>query len=157
MAKANYDDQLVVLIGDIYRHWRMAIDAQCKDQKLTRTEWHILGKLDCRGPSLTQLALCHYMGMDAAQLARALNSLEKKGYIKRAIDQKDRRLRHITLSAASKPFIQRINKINDHINRVILDAMTPAAQKKLQQSLAQMREITHTLATTLTEKTMIDE
>lgn len=88
MTKHDYDHQLPVLIGDIYRNWREVIDSIAKSYNLTRTEWHILGKLECRGPKLSQLELSELIGIDNAQLTRALNTLEDKNYISRKIDKK---------------------------------------------------------------------
>ena len=88
MNDTNYERQLPVLIGDIYRNWRESLDSIAKLYNLTRTEWHILSKLECRGPRLPQQKLSELIGIDNAQLTRALNTLEDKKYISRIIDKK---------------------------------------------------------------------
>ena len=142
MTNTDYEHQLPVLVGDIYRNWRETIDAVAKIHNMTKTEWHILGKLECRGPELLQHELSELIGIDNAQLSRALNGLEDKKYISRRVDKKNRRIRHIRLVNPNADYIKKMIKVNTEINDVILSNLTSSQQEQLIKLLSKVSKIT---------------
>lgn len=145
----DHDQQISTLISDIYRHWREAIDNIAKSYHFTRTEWQIIGKLSCRGPSLTQSELCECTGLSGAQLTRALNRLEKNNITVRQLDPNNRRINHVSLKNPNARYIKNIEAINTHINELITQQLTNQEQKQLIHALQQLQNITKDLKETL--------
>lgn len=143
MNDTNYERQLPVLIGDIYRNWREALDSIARSYQLTRTEWHILSKLECRGPKLQQQELLEMTGINNAQLTRALNKLEDNHFINRLIDKKNRRIRYIELVNPNADYIQEMLKINSKINNLILNELSSKEQNQLIDLLSRVSKITN--------------
>ncbi len=101
-----------------------------------------LGKLECRGPELLQHELSELIGIDNAQLTRALNWLEDKKYILRRVDKKNRRIRHIRLVNPNADYIKKMIKVNTEINDVILSNLTSSQQEQLIKLLSKVSKIT---------------
>ena len=131
-----------MFFGDIYRNLRSLFDTSAKAFNVTRTEWHILGKLYCRGPKLTQLELNNFLCLDEGQLTRALNSLEEKGYIRKTMDPHDKRIRHIELIDMRAKHICVMNQTNNEIEDTILSSLTEREQKTLFTLLERIKKIT---------------
>ena len=68
---------------------------------LTREEWRLMFLL-ADVPSITSLELSRRTTLDKVQVSRAAKRLEDKGYITRAIEQKDRRLRSYEMTQAGR-------------------------------------------------------
>ena len=145
----DHDQQISTLISDIYRHWREAIDNIAKSYNFTRTEWQIIGKLSCRGPSLTQSELCEYTGLSGAQLTRALNRLEKNNITVRRLDPNNRRNNHVSLNNPKARYIKNIESINTQINDLITQQLSTQQQKQLVHALQKVQNITQHLKETL--------
>ena len=90
--------------------------------------------------------------MDTAQLTRALNNLEQKGYIRKSIDPNDKRIRHIVLTDPNAPHIQKMNEINNRINDAILVALSEREQKALLKLLHRARQVTSELTVDIEEE-----
>ena len=145
MSEVKYDRQLPVLIGDIYRRWRAALDSIAKRHALTRLEWHVLSKLECRGPRASQQQLSLWLGIDNAQLTRLLNKLETKGFIVREIDSNNRRQRYVALADASTDSIAAMVNMNAKIHTQIMEELTAEEQTQLVALLAKVDKVTASL------------
>jgi len=146
MKNNDYDNHIAILFSDIYRNWRTAIDSQAKFFNLSLIEWHILGKLSCRGPKLSQLALSAFMGIDSAQLTRALSKLEEKGYIKKSLDQNDKRIRNIELVSPKADYIKALVGVNHRINETILSSLSEREHQLFVKLLKRVELLTDNLA-----------
>ena len=140
----QYDELIAVHISDIYRHWRNAIDQQLLqlEPKLTQIQWHILGKLQCRGPRMTQQALAEALFMDAAQLTRLLRQLEDQGLIRKEMDQHDRRIRHIVLVEDNNQLIEKMLQVHARLNQQVMSQFSDAEKPQLETMLTKLRNVT---------------
>jgi DNA-binding MarR family transcriptional regulator len=140
----QYDELIAVHISDIYRHWRNAIDQQLLQlqPKLTQMEWHILGKLQCRGPRMTQQALAEALFMDPAQLTRLLRQLEDKGLIRKEMDQNDRRIRHIVLVEENNQVIEQMLQVHAKLNQEVMNQFSAEEKPQLEKMLTKLRDVT---------------
>ena len=148
MTHNDYDNQLPIMISDIYHNWRKAIDAIAKRYDMTRTQWHIIGKLHCRGPKLSQAELCELLGINNAQLTRTLHQLEDKGIIRRFHDKHNRRSNFVELTNPNADYLQSIETINTDINQQILGTLPPDDQQHLLRLLDHIRSVTNQLSST---------
>jgi DNA-binding MarR family transcriptional regulator len=148
MTNNDYDSQLPVIISDIYHNWRKAIDAIAKRYGMTRTQWHIIGKLYCRGPKLSQAELSELLGINNAQLTRTLHQLEDKGIIRRFHDKNNRRSNFVELTEPNADYIQAVDAINININNQILASLPLEDQKHILLLLDHIRSVTTQLSST---------
>jgi len=139
---SKFDTQVITLIGDIFRYYRSEMDESAHDFGLTRCEWQVLGKLKCHGPVMTQSELNYYLGVDNAQLTRVLNELEKKGYIAKTMDAKDKRVRNLELLNPNADYLKVMNERFNKINKTILSSLTQEEQNQLIKLLKIIRDVT---------------
>ncbi len=140
--KYEADQLLATYISDLYRYWRAALDAQLAaiEPGFTRTQWHILGKLLCKGPRITQLQLGDYLFMDAGQLTRVLRQMEDKGVLTKSMDKQDRRIRHLELTDAKAPYVQELASCSANINAAICSVLNKQEQQQLLGLLERVTE-----------------
>lgn len=68
---------------------------------LSREEWRLLFLIDGAG-EITSLDLARRSTLDKVQISRAAQKLEEKGFISRAVDGEDRRLRLYAITAEGR-------------------------------------------------------
>ena len=119
---------------------RRLIDEEMRTAGVTRTGWQVLFWLR-RLSSCTQKELLQHMDIDAAQLARILDDLEKKNYIVRSQQQGDRRCLVIDMTQHCQ------NNIMPHVERtiakenaVLSKGLSSTEMTKLQQLLAKLEK-----------------
>ncbi len=141
MKKEKQNYHLGRLIGGIYRDWHFLNAKESKKLKLTRTEQDIILCLITKGNRLTQRFLSEFYRLDCAQLTRALNSLESKGYIRRIIDSDDKRNRLVELINPEADYAKAIIEINDNIYGSILAVLSDDEQTQLEEMLERICEV----------------
>ena len=127
MDREHYDSQFVLLIGDLFRNIRKILDMAVSDFNLTRLEWLILGQLYYREDGMSQLRLLKLVEVDPAQLTRALDKLEKQGFLHKTIDKQDKRIRRIYLQAGSQKITEHMDSALKAVHQYIFEN-TPEAQ-----------------------------
>lgn len=81
----------------LYRRSQQFIVEACQELGLTYSEFVLLVRLyDHEGAKQDELAAM--LLLDKAVVTRTVNSLEKKGYLVRQQDEKDKRVRHVYLT-----------------------------------------------------------
>ncbi|MEH6478025.1 MAG: MarR family transcriptional regulator, partial [Sneathiella sp.] len=76
-----------------------ASQAYKSEYGLSRPEWRAFALLGQKG-TMTATEIAHFSTMDKTKVSRALYALEKRSWLIRSQDDKDRRLEHLTLTAA---------------------------------------------------------
>ncbi|WP_054726238.1 MarR family winged helix-turn-helix transcriptional regulator [Paucilactobacillus hokkaidonensis] len=66
-------------------------------------------------PGLTQQQIASNMTIDASLLAKDIKLLIDKGWVKRQVNQQDRRAKVITLTATGTELAQKLQKNNDQL------------------------------------------
>jgi DNA-binding MarR family transcriptional regulator len=91
------------LIGMLYRHGHNHIARQLEPYGIGRGQFVFLALLYERD-GLSQDELASYLLIDKGTAARALQSLEKAGYVHRRRDRGDRRVNRVDLTARARAF-----------------------------------------------------
>ncbi|HWW64611.1 MAG TPA: MarR family transcriptional regulator [Sphingomonadaceae bacterium] len=108
------------------RRWRNRLSTTLRDTPAVRSGgWQTLFWLSVVGRTATQRELAQRVGIEESTLARALDRLEKQGFVERAIDKDDRRAKRITLTAAAQPVIDRVNDAASTLRNEILRDVDP--------------------------------
>lgn len=99
---------------------------------LSREEWRLLFLIDGAG-EITSLDLAKQSTLDKVQISRAAQKLEEKGFISRAVDGEDRRLRLYAITAEGrKTFARAFSEVEARAAEVLarLDSDDRAALER---------------------------
>lgn len=99
-------------IAVLYRQSQIYLNIALKDLNLSSSEYMFLIVLTNEG--MTQEELSDRISIDKAATARALKSLEEKGYITRETDPQDKRAKRVYATEKAK-------QCKDQIHRVLMD------------------------------------
>ena len=102
--KEIFEENIGLLIHDVARLLRVLYDRQMSSIGLTRSQWWLLTYLFFKD-GINQSELAILMDMEKAPLSRLLDRMEKKGWVIRKNESKDRRTKNIYLSESIKPLI----------------------------------------------------
>ena len=101
---------------------RNASIAYKSEYGLTRPEWRAFALLGQKG-TMTATEISHFSTMHKTKVSRAIYALEQKRWLVREVDENDRRLERITLTAQGQkaydrlvPMMQRVE--NEMISRL---------------------------------------
>lgn len=100
------------LISILYRHGNSFLDRELKHYDLGRGQFLFLAVL-LKKDNITQELLSTLLRVDKATTTRAINKLEKKGYVQRRNHPEDKRVNIISLTQkgqALKPVIEKISQ-----------------------------------------------
>ena len=95
--KEIFEENIGLLIHDVARLLRVLYDRQMASIGLTRSQWWLLTYLFFKD-GINQSELAILMDMEKAPLSRLLDRMEKKGWVIRKNESKDRRTKNIYLS-----------------------------------------------------------
>ncbi|HEY4341915.1 MAG TPA: MarR family transcriptional regulator [Steroidobacteraceae bacterium] len=92
----------------------------------SHARWGTLYWISVFGDRVNQTQLADRMGVEQPTLGRVLRELEADGLISRRAPSGDRRARVIELTSASKPLMQKINRIQNSVRARLLTDIEPA-------------------------------
>jgi len=104
----SVEEELAVLMRDLNRMMRAAVDRRLEPLGLSQAQWRPLLVLHRAGQPLTQIELARQLDIEAPTLVRLLDRLERKQWIERRPIVGDRRIRHIVLTASACELIRTI-------------------------------------------------
>jgi len=98
---------------------------ECGLQNVTPVQYSIL-TVAAAQPGLDQAALSYEVGVDRATLADVLGRLEARGLLRRAQGRRDRRLKHVTLTAEGRTLLASMGAAVQRAHDRTVDALPPA-------------------------------
>lgn len=126
------------LIHDTARLIRRRFDQSIRDLSLTQAKWRVLATLG-RDPGLTQSELAERLDIEKAPLGLALVWLEQAGWIRRAPDPRDRRVRRVHLRERATPTLELMNERFRAVESHYLRGFDESEQAELLDSLLALR------------------
>ena len=108
------------------RRWRNLMNEELQAVGQSHARWGTLYWIKVFGERINQTQLADRMGVEQPTLGRVLHKLEADGLIRRRAARGDRRARVIVLTAASKPLMQKINRIQNDVRARLLKNIAPA-------------------------------
>lgn len=94
-------------VYDAQRSLHRTLEVSFKEFGLTPGQWNLMNQLD-RSGALSQKALADLSRKEQATITRYLDTLERKGFIVRTRDEKDRRAYIITLTDEAKALLKSV-------------------------------------------------
>ena len=110
----------------VARRWRNVMNEDLFAVGQSHVRWGTLYWIAVFGDRVNQTQLAERMGIEQPTLGRVLRELEADGLIARRAPSNDRRARVITLTPASKPLVQKINRIQNTVRADLLKGIDPA-------------------------------
>lgn len=108
-------DQTLFRINKLYTE---KTNSNLKEFNVTRSDMSFLLKLNEMG-EMTQKDLAESRNLNNATVTRALERLEKKGFVKRVDDEKDKRKKNVLLTSEGKQIINNILKKHENFKKEI--------------------------------------
>ncbi len=97
MLREDLSRNFGYLVQDVARLMRTVYDRRVRSLGLTRSQWWVLSFL-FRHPGATQTELAAILEIERPTLGRLLDRLERKGWVRRAHDPRDRRAWRVHLT-----------------------------------------------------------
>ena len=132
--KEIFEENIGLLIHDVARLLRVLYDRQMSSIGLTRSQWWLLTYLFFKD-GINQSELAILMDMEKAPLSRLLDRMEKKGWVIRKNESKDRRTKNIYLSESIKPLISSMRDKAAEYRNESLSILTDKELNKLKDIL----------------------
>ena len=115
-AEGHIKDSFSQGLTFVARRWRNVMNEDLYAEfGQSHVRWGTLYWISMFGDRVNQTQLAERMGIEQPTLGRVLRELEADGLIARRAPAGDRRARVITLTAASKPLMQKINRIQNAV------------------------------------------
>ena len=130
----TFEENIGLLIHDVARLLRVLYDRQMASIGLTRSQWWLLTYLFFKD-GINQSELAILMDMEKAPLSRLLDRMEKKGWVLRKNESKDRRTKNIYLSETIKPLISSMRDKAAEYRSESLSILTDKDRNKLKAIL----------------------
>lgn len=125
------DDILfAVLVSDVARMLRTELDRRARGQGLTRSQWLALSRL-ARFPGVSLSELAEMLEMEKAPAGRLIDRLEEGGWVERAPDAKDRRIKRLYPTAAAQTIYKKMRRIT---RETMDDALAGLSDSEHQQA-----------------------
>ena len=128
IGQGKYHEELVYGIGLVYISMINEIGAYLNKYDLTPTDMNILMLVKHQGEDqgISQIDLGTKLMVTAHNMTRAIQRLEKKGYLKRISDKKDARVKLVTIKVKGSQLLDEIwagydKKLQDLANKVSVE------------------------------------
>jgi MarR family transcriptional regulator, transcriptional regulator for hemolysin len=130
------------LVNDVARLLRTVYDRRVKALGLTRSQWWVLNHL-FRTPGATQSELAAILEIERPTLGRLLDRLERKGWVRREDDARDRRAWRVYLTPAAEPAMRRLR---EHARKLRSDALAGLSGREREEFVDTLLAIKANLA-----------
>lgn len=109
----------------VARRWRNLMNEELRAVGQSQARWGTLYWIAVFGDSMNQTELADRIGVEQPTLGRVLRDLEAEGLIERSAGSADRRAKVIRLTAAAKPVMRQINRIQESVRARLLRGIHP--------------------------------
>lgn len=139
----NYADlrhDLLVGIETTARDLRVLADEVARPFGLSNSRWLILCILRDRDRPLSQKELAAEIGIEGPTLVRILDGMERDGWVRRQVSDKDRRVKQVIVEEATWETVDRLSQDFTKLKAHLLDGMDTEALLGTVNLLARLRE-----------------
>ena len=141
MTVSDLEIRLGYLIHDVSRLRRTLFDKWLSPLGITRSQWWVLAFLS-RNDGMPQTELALELDVGKVALGALIDRLEEGGFVKRALDPSDRRVKRVVLTRQSKELIETLRDKNSQFNQRIL---TGIAREHIEITTETLRKMKHNL------------
>jgi MarR family transcriptional regulator for hemolysin len=120
------------------RDLRISADLVLKPYSLNLPGWAFLALLHNNEP-LSQTYLGKSFGIGRASAGTIIDDLENKGFIKRTLTDKDRRVRLVELTPKGEKTILELREIQEELSNTFMDGISNDERRQLDSILQKLR------------------
>jgi len=110
---------LIEIIDLCSKEWRQLIELLAKQHGLTFLEWRLLTTI-VAAKQIEQQVLCRHLNILNNNVITKIDTLVKKGYVKKTIKPQDRKIRILAITKKKEAIVKQIKKLNDQLTRSCL-------------------------------------
>lgn len=118
--------EIWVFAHNILRSSRLIINEELKPLGLSSAEGNLLFHLLTQEQAFVQEVLVEQLDISKAAVSRALDSLERKGYIQREKDLADKRANKVLVTAKAQEIGARVIEIYEDVFATAAEGLSPA-------------------------------
>lgn len=126
------------LVHDCAQAMRRNFERRARAIGLTRAQWAAIAHL-LRNEGCNQSTLADLLDVEPITLARLLDRMETKGWVRRQPDPKDRRARLVFLTEKAKPMLEQLAAFAADTRAVAFAGFSPEEQERLIDQLIRIR------------------
>ncbi|MDC0535340.1 MarR family transcriptional regulator [Francisellaceae bacterium] len=119
---------------------RAYTDSCAKDIGLTRTEWQVFASFELIKGPITQKDILTHLEIDKAHLARVLEGLQKKGYLKRKPLPDNRRVSSVILTKTGEKVVTNIKELMVKQHDTIVNGLSIESINSLYTTLTHIQD-----------------
>lgn len=138
MSKAS-EISLGYLLADVTRLFRREFDRRVAHLNLTRAQWRAL-KCIHRDPGLTQKQLAEELDMEPIAIGRAIDRLQKSGFVERHADPADRRVWRLHLAPPSLDVMREVERLSGEMRNAVLREIPEADMTATERTLDTIKQ-----------------
>lgn len=132
-------------IGDVSRAWRYEMNLRLKPFGLNLSLRQVLVQLHRNPEGLLQKDLARKLGIEEPTLARLLDQLEKKQWVKRVVSTHDKRCKYAKLTRKATKQIQIIEMLSMQLRKEMMLGLEPGQMEAGLELLSRMRDNLHAM------------
>ena len=135
----NFENNIGFLLHDVTRLMKKLFDRKMSTLNLTRSQWWVLNFLYFN-EGINQSDFSILLDIEKAPLSRLLLRMEKKGWIERRNDKKDKRIKNLFLTKKIKPLIIDMRDLANSTRKRALSGLSDKEQTLFRQSLKKIKQ-----------------
>tara|TARA_B100002052_G_scaffold257978_1_gene249659 strand:+ start:148 stop:585 length:438 start_codon:yes stop_codon:yes gene_type:complete len=134
----NFKNNIGFLLHDVTRLMKRMFDKRMSTLNLTRSQWWVLNFLYFN-EGINQSDFSILLDIEKAPLSRLLLRMEKKGWLERRSDKKDKRIKNLFLSKKIKPLIMDMRDMANLTREEALSGLNKNEQDILRDYLMKIK------------------
>ncbi|MFL6656743.1 MAG: MarR family winged helix-turn-helix transcriptional regulator [Massilia sp.] len=103
------EERFSIALHHTARVWRHAIDTRLKDLGVGQAGWMAIAAVAKAGAPVSQTALATLLSIEGPSVVATVDRLVKAGLAERVASATDRRIKHVTLTAAGEAMYKKVS------------------------------------------------
>lgn len=138
-GKREGSNLLGLTIYEISREWRYLLDQRLKPLGLSNSRWMALKTVEFLGGAVSQKEIAENMGVEGPTLVRALDQLEKDGWVRRRVSELDRRVKLVELLPKADRLLEQITQTCFVVEQEVLGGLQEKELNDCHETLLLLR------------------
>jgi DNA-binding MarR family transcriptional regulator len=133
----HHATELARLIGGVRRQLRGRVSRALAEVDQSFHDWQVLANVKWQG-GMTQVELAEFIGAHPAGVSRLVDSLQRRGLVRRVADSDDRRCVSVHLTAKGEAWYERWHRVPMGVMHEDLSKLKAPEQAQLQRLLKKL-------------------
>jgi DNA-binding MarR family transcriptional regulator len=139
------DSYIGYAITDVARLMRTVFERRVRDRGLTRAQWLVISRVH-RKPGLSQSEVADLLEIEKATAGRLIDRMERKGWIERRPEPRDRRINRLHLTRQGQQLHRAIWPLAEATVDAALTDLSTEERRRLTQLMGRVKSRLQALA-----------